>query len=170
MGERVVLEEKEYLIERCESGQCEMEMPVFLSDNLTWGVGTALFLQKNIHIQYVCMELDLEVLASGLRQVDYGARLEENEDEETVNLLIDFWLEGKELAITPEWVIPGGINLSVQKMWLEKMKKAGKLIFWFVNEAGELQYRLALDWDSSRLETTIKELSQFDHAISEPLQ
>jgi hypothetical protein len=84
--------------------------------------------------------------------------------------LIDFWLEGKELAITPEWVIPGGINLSVQKMWLEKMKKAEKLIFWFVNEAGELQYRLALDWDSSRLETTIKELSQFDHTISEPLQ
>lgn len=170
MGERVLLEEKEVLLERCEAGQCETEMPAFLSDDLTWGIGTVLFLQKEIHIQHISMDLDLEVLASGLKQVDYGARLEENEDEETVNLLIDFWLEGKDLAITPEWVIPGGINLSVQKMWLEKLKKAEKLIFWFVDEAGDLHYRLLLDWDASRLETTIKELSQFDHAISEPLQ
>ena len=170
MGERVVLEQEEYQIESCESGSCQREMPAFLFEDLTYGIGSVLFLQKDIHIQVVSMELDFEVLASGIKQVDYGARLEENEDEETVNLLIDFWLEGKDLAITPEWAIPGGINLPVQKMWLAKMKKAEKLILWFVDEDGKLHYYLALDWDSSRLQTTIEELSSFDNAMMEPLQ
>ncbi|BES64147.1 hypothetical protein SANA_05860 [Gottschalkiaceae bacterium SANA] len=170
MGERVVLEREEYQIEPCKSGLCQREMPVFLSEDLTYGIESVLFLQKEIHIQVVSIELDFEVLESGISQVDYGARLEENEDEETVNLLIDFWLEGKDLAISTEWAIPGGINLSVQKMWLEKMIKTEKMILWFVDQEGEPRYCMAFDWDSNRLQTTIEELSFFDQTISEPLQ
>jgi hypothetical protein len=170
MGERVVLEREEYQIEPCKSGLCAREMPAFLSEDLSFGIESVLFLQKEIHTQVVSIELDFEVLESGISQVDYGARLEENEDEETVNLLIDFWLEGKELAISTEWVIPGGINLSVQKMWLEKMIKAERMILWFVDQEGEPRYYMAFDWDSNRLQTTIEELTFFDQAISEPLQ
>jgi hypothetical protein len=169
MGERVVLKEKEYQLQACHEGACSSEMPLFMTDDLDWGMGASLFLEGCLHLQYVVMDLDTEVLASGLKGLDYGARLVENEDEATVNLLLDFWLEGEELALTPEWLIPGGINLAIQKTWLERLKKADKLIFWFVDKAGVPLYVLRMEWDPAGLETTIKELMDFDQAMSEDL-
>ena len=169
MGERVVLKEQEFQLEMCQEGLCSVEMPAFMTDELEWGLGSVLFLEDQLHFQFVTMELDLEVLASGLKRVDYGARLEENEDESTVNLILDFWLEGESLALTPEWNIPGGINLAIQKTWLERLGKAKQLVFWFVDTEGTALYRLELIWDPSGLETTMKELMAFDRAISEDL-
>lgn len=169
MGERVALKEEEFQLEHCQDGLCSHEMPAFLTDELDWGLGAVLFLEDQLHFQFVSMELDEEVLASGLKKVDYGARLEENEDEATVNLIFDFWLEGEALALTPEWTIPGGINLSIQKTWLERLGKAKQFIFWFVDQEGRALYRLELMWDPDGLETTMKELMAFDRAISEDL-
>lgn len=169
MGERVVLEENEFSLERCLEGVCSLEMPAFMTDDLEWGLSSVLFLENQLHMQFVAMELDLEVLDSGLKRVDYGARLEENEDESTVNLILDFWLEGAALALTPEWTIPGGLNLAIQKTWLERLQKMQKLIFWFVDKSGMALYRLELNWDSRGLDTTIRELMEFDRAVSEEL-
>lgn len=169
MGERVVLKESEVNLEFCEAGICNTEMPAFMTDELEWGLGAVLFLDRQLHFQFTTMELDLEVLSSGLKRVDYGARLEENEDESTVNLILDFWLEGESFALTPEWTIPGGINLEIQKTWLERLEKTKKLVFWFVDQEGKALYRLEMKWDPAGLETTIKELMDFDYAISENL-
>lgn len=169
MGERVVLKEDEFELEKCQGGICSLEMPVFMTDDLESGLGSVLFLGNQLHLQFVTMELDLEVLDSGVKKADYGARLEENEDEATVNLILDFWLEGESLALTPEWTIPGGLDLATQKTWLERLEKAEKCFFWFVDQEGSPLYALQLKWDPAGLETTIKELKEFDREISEYL-